>query len=486
MTVENILEKQVAAAVRKLNAIERDRAYDPMHPETRPTEQQLEVLKSIQNVAHRYCRGGNQSGKSQCAGRDLSWFLLGNHPYFKRPVEWGNEPLMVIVIGRITTQVEEELWAKKLKPFFKPGTYREIRTGNVLQKVKFANGDTILFASHHAPEEAAQKMQSYVAHYVWLDEMPGSVKLIEEIHRRLQAKRGRLLATFTPKVKNEEIRRLVDTPSKVHKRFDLHMLQNPIYKGREEEIHEQLKTYPEQYRKTILYGDWYSGDNAVYSLNRETQVALLPMTYSRNWRHVLSVDPAASGKVGVTLWGEDPATATWYCILAKYLNGQAASDLDNAIEKLVANYNLKLRISDPHEAWFIKETAKLRRFYVGVYKKNERKKELIKQVQEKLNENKIKITPECVDLINEFTQCQWDEKFNDRIVGAKRFHLLDATQYFVDNIPKPMEQLMEFASFDHELKYLNKVRKKKEKLKMMRMGKKRRKSWSLGKRAVAW
>jgi len=381
---EDESKRKVTAAVRRLRTIQRADSFDPSVPDSKPTEQQLKILKSISKYQTRWTLGGNQSGKSQLGGRDLSWVLTDKHPYFRKPEEWGTEALSVLVMGRLSTQVEEELWNKKLKPFFSPGTYKEVRTGNVLQKVKFTNGNIILFFSHHAPEEAREKVQSFVLHYIWLDEMPDSIKLIEELQRRLQAKRGRMLATFTPKIRNEEIRKLVDTASLTAKKFKLHMLSNPIYKGREHEILDQIKTFPDNYKKTILEGDWYVGDSAVYEFNREFHVKLLPISYSRSWRHVLSVDPAASGQVGLTLWAEDPVNATWYCVKALYMKGQAATDLDNSIELEIENYRIVRRISDPHEVWFIKEAEKRRHYYIGVYKKTERKNELIKGFQERI------------------------------------------------------------------------------------------------------
>jgi phage terminase large subunit-like protein len=479
------MRRLAASAARRFQTLKRNKAFDPEKLDSRPTEQQLEVLEAAGGVPHRWVLGGNQSGKSQLAGRDMSWFLQGIHPYWQRPEEWGNEPLTALIIGRVGTQVEEELWNKKVKPFFEPASYREIRSGQMLQKVKFTNGNTLLFMSHHSPEEAREKAQSYVMHYIWLDEMPNSYKLIEELQRRVQAKRGLLLATFTPKLRNEDIRRMIDTPSLVHKKFKLSMLSNPVYKGREDELMSQMLSLPEEYRKTILEGDWYIGDTAVYQFDVTQHCIDLPKHYAYSWRHIVSVDPAASGKVGLTVWAEDPIDGYWICVKAEKFNGTAGSDLVNEIERKTKGLNVFRRISDPHEVWFIKEAAKQRLSYAGVYKKNERKKELIKGLQEALNAGRIRIAKSCIQLIDEITQCQWSETVKDKIVNSTRFHLLDAAQYFVDNIPKAEVSVQKFDTHTQELRYLNKERKRKEatsraqRMKRTGWNKKRRSSGAL-------
>jgi uncharacterized protein YdiU (UPF0061 family) len=120
--------------------------------------------------------------------------------------------------------------------------------------------------------------------------------------------------------------------------------------------------------------------------------------------------------------------------------GRSARDLLKAVDQRSKSVNLVKRISDPHETWFIKHAAEEGYKFIGVDKKNERKKELIKNLQEALDTRNLIVTPWCDDLISEFTSCQWSETVDDKIVGSRRFHLLDALQYAVDNLPKPVYQ----------------------------------------------
>lgn len=448
--------------MRRLQALERSRAFDPFHLTTRPTPQQDGILRDITSVRHRYVLGGNQSGKSQLGARECAWVFTESHPYWERPETWGTEPLTLMIIGRTTAQYRE-LWEKKIRPFLASDEYKEYNSGTILERVvNPKNGNTILFFSHHAPDEAREKVQSFVGHWVWLDEMPKSFRLLEELHRRCMAKRGPFLATFTPKAVNSEIRHYIESPSSIHKKYSLFTLENPIYKdpARMVELIEEHKNYSQELRNTVLLGAWYGGELSVYDFSHERDIQR-PSGYEPSWRHIEVVDPAASGKAGLMLLAEDPRSWRWYVVMVKYIDGAAATELLDTIEGLTGAYNVFRRVCDPHEVWFIKEAAKRKRAYNGVYKKSERKKELIKNVQEALLSGAVRVAPWCDLLIDEFNTCQWSETVADKIVGASRFHLLDCLQYGLDNRPKPDKNALP-RSFDQSLKEANRQRKERE------------------------
>lgn len=454
-------QRLLAVALKRLQTLERQRCYDPFNLQSRPTEQQEGILRDIAKVRHRYVMGGNQSGKSQLGGRECAWVFTETHPYWERPKEWGAEPLTMMVIGRTTAQYRE-LWEKKIRPFLAADEYKEYNSGTILERVvNPKNGNTILFFSHHAPDEAREKVQSFVAHWVWLDEMPKSWRLLEELHKRTMSKRAPFLATFTPKAVNSEIRHHIESPNALHKAYRLHTLANPIFKdpARQREIVEEHKNYSDALRATVLLGDWYGGDLAVYDFRPEHIEA--PVGYSPAWRHIEVIDPAASGTAGLILLAEDPRSWKWYVVMAEYIEGAAATDLLTIVEQKTRGYNVARRVCDPHEVWYMKEAARQGRIYQGVYKKSERKKELIKNVQEALLKTRLKVTPWCDALVDEFNTCQWSETVADKIVGASRFHLLDCVQYGLDALPRPNPDEQP-KSFDQALKEANKQRKAKE------------------------
>lgn len=380
----------------------------------------------------------SNSGKTQIGARELSWIFTETHPYWKRREEWGSEPLLLLVVARVGAQAEEVLW-RKISAFLDPGDYTIKRVGGSLEKVVHnTNGNTIIFKSHHDEANAREKLQAYVAHYVWVDELPKSVRILEELHRRRQAKRGPFLATFTPKDVNVEIQKLVDSSkAPTAKKYQFHMFDNPIYTEEDKrQILESLSTYSETYRNTILRGDWATGEDQVYYINYDTVVEA-PRNYSYSWRHVEAVDPALKSALGLTVWAEDPTTHIWYCIRDDYVKGiYVPTELVDKVEELTRSYNVIRRISDPHEVWYISTAAQRGRIYQGVYKKNERKGELIKGLQEKLGV-RVRIAPWCQNILVEFSDCRWSSVAENRIVNSSSFHLLDSAQYFCDSIPAP-------------------------------------------------
>jgi phage terminase large subunit-like protein len=265
-------ERDLVSALHRLRQLELVAAFDPVDPTSRPTAAQQEIFDDIERIKHRYVIAGNQSGKSSLAAREIGWIVENNHPFWKRPERWGDEALLVLIAGQDRKQMEIELYTKKIKPFLTPGDWREVRVGGTLNFVEHRKkGHKIVFLSHNdSSDKNRQHMQGYVAHYVWLDEMPRDIKILEELTRRVDARNGYLLVTFTPKIKNEEIRKVIDSVQvPLAKRYRLSKLDNPLYADRLAEEEQKLAGYSESYRKTILYGDWYQGDSSVYEFNYE-------------------------------------------------------------------------------------------------------------------------------------------------------------------------------------------------------------------------
>ena len=145
-------ERQLAAAIKRFTAIKRAKCFDPYDLDSRPTPEQDTILKEIGQYAHRYLIGGNQSGKSMTGGREAAWVFTETHPHWERPESWGKMPLTMLIVGRTSTQVEEELWNKKIRPFLDPQEFREVKQGGALQKIIHKKTkNTILFFSHHSP-----------------------------------------------------------------------------------------------------------------------------------------------------------------------------------------------------------------------------------------------------------------------------------------------------------------------------------------------
>ncbi len=429
--------------MRRLEVIQKQLCFDPAHPESKPTTAQQEVINDFGIVRTQWIVAATQSGKSQTCSRLLTWMLTDTHPSWKRPEDWGEEPLLALVAGRTGRQIEESL-IPKLVSYLDPGTWKLVKIGNITQRLELTNGNRIVFQSLENPSVARERIQSYVAHISWLDEMPPTAFIVDEMQRRVQARNGYFLGSFTPLVVNDEIKRAVDSAVLPYsKKYVFRMFDNPLYASEERraEILSSMSHLPEAVRNTRLYGEWSTSDESVYYFDYDTMVAM-PEGYSPMWRHVESVDPALKSALGLTLWAENPHNNKWYCILSEYVKGVLVpSELVKVVRAKTKNVNIVRRISDPHEVWYIQTAASMGLSYMGVYKKHERKSELIKQLQEKLG-SVIILSPNCVDLITELQECRWSDRADGKIVNSSSFHLLDSAQYFCDSIPKPDNKII--------------------------------------------
>lgn len=430
-------QRILGAALRRLELLKRREAFDPANLDSKPTAKQQEVFDDFNTIKQQWIRAGNQSGKSATCARIVSWVITDTHPTWKRPVDWGDEPLLVIVAGRTGKQIEDSL-LPKIRGYLEAGSYKEVRIGNIIQRLELSNGNRVIFQSLENPNTARERLQSYVAHVVWVDELPPTIDIVRELLIRVQARNGHFLASFTPTVVNTEIQRYVDSLQMPDgKVYRFHMLDNPLYSDsvRRGELLSRYAHLPDHVQKAIFEGAWLSADDQVYYFNWDTMVQM-PPDYSPLWRHVESVDPALKSALGLTIWAEDPKSNIWYCIVSEYIRGiYVPTELVAEVRRRTEKYNIVRRIADPHEVWYIQTAASMGLSYMGVYKKHERKSELIKGLQEKLGRD-IRLSPLVPDLVNELQECRWSDRGEGKIINSSSFHLLDSAQYFCDNIPR--------------------------------------------------
>lgn len=445
-------QKMVAAALKRLELLNKQEAFDPQRTDSRPTQKQSEVIEDFGTIKQQWIRAGNQSGKSQTCARIIAWALTDTHPFWKKPEDWKTEPLLVIVAGRTGKQIEDSL-LPKLRGFLEPGTYKEVRIGNIIQRLELTNGNRVVFQSLENPNSARERLQSYTAHITWCDELPPTLDLVRELLIRTQARNGYALFSFTPTVIAVDIQKFVESLKEPEgKVYRFNMLDNPLYKDptRKQELIDRYSHLSEDQRRMIFEGEWLSGDDQVYYFNYEKMVEL-PEGYSPLWRHVEAVDPAISSALGLTLWAENPTTAVWYCVLAEYIKGiLVPTDLVQTVQHLVKGRNIIRRTSD-YAPWFTNTASSMGIHYLTVHNKNAgRKPELIKQLQESLG-RVCRISPNCEQLIQELQECRWSDRSEGKIVNSSSFHLIDSAQYFVDIIPKREIAATKYETIDQHL-----------------------------------
>lgn len=425
------------ARLREERAAELVLAFDGAEPSSRPNPVQQSVLEDTETLIF-WILGGNRGGKSQTTHRAAAWWFNETHPYMARPAEWGTGPLQILVVGRLGEQMESELWERKIKPFLDPDEYEKpVRVGNILQRVVHKRTrNRIIFLSHHDAIHAREKVQAFSAHVVVLDEMPDHAGLVTELMMRTLSMRGRMYAGFTPLIKNEEIRKIVDTPNPKTRKVQLSMLDNPVFKGREAEVEAQVRaacTSEAEFRAR-MYGEWYYGDTRVFAYDAARHYRE-PADYDRGWRHVAVADPSASGLTGLVLWAEDPVDGRWYNVKAVYLNGAAAFELLDSVEAELTGYNVFMRLCDCNPAGFYKEAARRGIPWRPYTEKANRKLETINLVNTLLQTGRLFLTSFSFQLADELVMCAWADTTQDRIVAASKYHLADPTRYFADCMP---------------------------------------------------
>lgn len=427
-----------AAAAARLLELERTEVFDAAFPGTRPNSYQSEILNEWGQVSSQYVVAGNRSGKSQLGARIAAWFLAENRPGWVRPAKWGSQPLVGMLVGRTMKQVEEEL-VRKIQAFFGPDELHIPRVGMIPQKIVHRKtGNTLLLASHHNEAEAREKLQAFTLQFIWLDEMPKTWRLFEELERRVSTSNGWFICTFTPKVKNQEIRKLIDAARLPYsKKYKMPMFANPsLDEDRKKKILQEMEVYPESYRRCVLEGDWLDDDSAVYHL--PDNFIRMPEGYHSGWRHVESADPALQSKHGQVVYAEQPGTGHWYIVRDEYFQGIVVpEDLVKAVTGAVKHLNVCRRVCDSASTWFIGQASKMGFTYVTPWDKNNRRAEMMKSFQSKMGVS-IFCAPWCTNLPQELTAMQWSETSADRVVNTHTYHLHDAAIYGADCLPKPI------------------------------------------------
>ena len=463
-----------------------NQSFDPNVLESRATAKQDEVLRDVWS-RHKYVIAGNQSGKSSLKARDIAWKFLETHPYWERPnskrcmnklcgstdfetitdpeqpkapplyscnhcqaqwMDWRKERLSLLV-GSKTSQLTEELWDKKIEPYLEGYNYKVERQSTSIKKVvnidenSLGYGNEILFFSHDNSKQAKGRVQSLTLHDVWLDELPDSIDLIEELHRRVDAKRAQFCATFTPKTPNPEIRRLIDEgDERIVGTYRFGMLDNPAYANRKQEQLDALKGFTKKKQDNILYGEWLDGDEKVFTFSMEKNTIPRLDDYDATWPHVIAVDPAANVTgFAVACW--HPTRMQWFVINSGYV--KADKELDDPttivakIEQKIAGVNVIRRIYDPHETWWMM-TA---RNHAGVsyipVLKDKRKKILVQNLITAIGQRSFLFVGDQQECYDELHRADWHPDKDFIIRGSQNLHIIDSLQYLWDLLPKDMQ-----------------------------------------------
>jgi phage terminase large subunit-like protein len=411
---------------------------------------QLEFLKDgDHNVL--FVVAPNRVGKTQCGARAVTWWLQDKHPYVPRRKEWGNGGFNILVVGRTTQHLDNEIWDKKLRKYLPPGSYKEKRGNSLTHVEHLKTRNKLIFMSHHDAINAREKVQGFTAPIVWVDEMPDDVSLITELILRTVTNNGIFIATFTPLIENEEIKKIVEASSTNKKKYVLRVEDNPKIAARLADYESELRSIcaTEAEYRARRYGEWYYRSGRVYrAYLPDMHKQFLPPHYSEvHWRHTVVVDPSASGLTGATLWAEDPTCGVWWCVKAKKMEGAAAYLLVRTVEAWIEGYNVVKRLCDCNPAGYYHEALRQKIAYEVVNDKQGRKFDTIEAVNKAFSTRAIMLSSDVGELEDELLMCKWSESNSNKIIHESKWHLSDTLRYFVDRKPAPPAM---YASYDTE------------------------------------
>jgi phage terminase large subunit-like protein len=164
-------------------------------------------------VHQRLIYGGNQTGKTLCAGAEVSWHLTGDYPHWWTGKKF-NKPIRCWVVGESTTLVRDsvqrqlcggrEEWGTGLIPlesFAKPPIMVMGGTGAVdtifvthMTDGKTDGTSSLTFKSF---EMRRERLQSETVDLIWIDERP-SEQIYSELLARTSASDGHLIVSYIP------------------------------------------------------------------------------------------------------------------------------------------------------------------------------------------------------------------------------------------------------------------------------------------------
>ena len=162
------------------------------------------------------------------------------------------------------------------------------------------------------------------------------------------------------------------------------------------------------------------------------------MLFRSGWRHIRSVDPAISSKLGYVLLAEDPKTNFWYIVKSCYVEGiRDPNKLFDVVQELDRGYNIVRRVCDPHETWFIGLSSAKGVTHLVPQDKANRRGELVSNVQKRLGTTLFLANRDTDELRAEMMAAQWSGTSEGKIQNSSRYHQLDALFYAVDFLPPP-------------------------------------------------
>ena len=221
--------------------------------------------------------------------------------------------------------------------------------------------------------------------------------------------------------------------SKEKNALSLHftMEDNPALS--EEIIARYKSLYSGAFYERFVEGKWVAAEGLVYPMFNKRHIKPAPAHMSE---YYVSCDYGTANPCSMGLWGK--SGEKWYRIREYYHNSRLLKvqktdeEYYCELEKLVSGLPIEAVIADPSALSFI-ECIKRHGRYKVIPAKNEVING-IRRVSDAIREGSILISPDCEDIIREFSLYRWDERAGKDMPKKENDHAMDDMRYFVSTV----------------------------------------------------
>lgn len=307
-------EAALAEARRRADAGERFWAWNPL-PKSDGQNRFIAAITAL--AAMVFCLiGGNRSGKSECGGWSVAWYVLNVLPEIQRQ---HGKLFPVWVIGRTSEECGEIIWKQKLRQFIPKRDIAAIAYHSKAKDwpsfIRTVDGVEIHFK---ATEQGREAFQGSSIGLAWFDEQfPEDI--FSEVQTRCIEIGAPIIITLTPVRPDPFLQQRYDEPPSGWAFFEISIDDNRRSRGGylpDSEVDKAILEWPEELRETRRHGKFAGFTGAVFKTFRRSVHVVndaddpLFRRISRDWRRACGVDFGSSNPMCV-IWGCKDADGRW-------------------------------------------------------------------------------------------------------------------------------------------------------------------------------
>lgn len=304
--------------------------------------------------------------------------------------------------------------------------YMDISIGGVVNRFYFFGG---------RDEGSAALIQGMTLCGLFLDEvalMPRS--FVEQAAARCSVKTARMWFNCNPEHPYHWFYREWICKAEEKNALHLHftMADNPSLSDRVRKRYERM--YSGAFYDRFVKGEWTAADGLVYPMFSEKRHVTAQLPECDRWW--ISCDYGTVNPSSFGLWGH--CDGVWYRVREYYYDARKEQERRTdeehyaALERLAADLPIESVIVDPSAASFIACIRQHGRF--RVIPADNDVTAGIQQVSRLLNENRLRFSSGCSDILREFGQYSWQDSITGDMPKKEHDHAMDDMRYFVRTV----------------------------------------------------